>query len=161
MNKEPVNQPNLPFEELRRVVRLMKDNDLSVFQFERGDLRIKLRRGPEISYATLPAAAMPAQQVAPPVSPVAAVAAAADAEPAAEGEDLASPMVGTFYRSPTPNDPPFVKVGDSVTVGQTVCIIEAMKVMNEIKVEKSGLITAIVAEDGTAVQFGEPLMRIK
>ncbi len=154
MNKDPQSSPSVPFDELRRVVRLMKENDLSFFQFEREGFRLKLRRGAEPGAVAAPATAAPAAAtpgVAPPV-PV--------AQPA-EGEDVPSPMVGTFYRTASPNDPPFVNPGDTVTLGQTLCIIEAMKVMNEIKAERGGLVTAVLAEDGAPVQFGQVLMRIK
>ncbi len=154
MNKDPQSSPSVPFDELRRVVRLMKENDLSFFQFEREGFRLKLRRGAEPGAVAAPATAAPATAtpgVAPPV-PV--------AQPA-EGEDVPSPMVGTFYRTASPNDPPFVNPGDTVTLGQTLCIIEAMKVMNEIKAERGGLVTAVLAEDGAPVQFGQVLMRIK
>ena len=152
MNKDPQSSPSVPFDELRRVVRLMKENDLSFFQFEREGFRLKLRRGAEPGAVAAPATAAPAAAtpgVAPPV-----------AQPA-EGEDVPSPMVGTFYRTASPNDPPFVNPGDTVTLGQTLCIIEAMKVMNEIKAERGGLVTAVLAEDGAPVQFGQVLMRIK
>lgn len=149
MNKDPQSSPSVPFDELRRVVRLMKENDLSFFQFEREGFRLKLRRGPEPGAVAAPATATPG--VAPPVPA---------AQPS-EGEDVPSPMVGTFYRAAAPNDPPFVNPGDTVTLGQTLCIIEAMKVMNEIKAERGGLVTAVLAEDGAAVQFGQVLMRIK
>ncbi len=154
MNKDPQSSPSVPFDELRRVVRLMKENDLSFFQFEREGFRLKLRRGAEPGAVAAPGTAAPAAAtpgVAPPV-PV--------AQPA-EGEDVPSPMVGTFYRTASPNDPPFVNPGDTVTLGQTLCIIEAMKVMNEIKAERGGLVTAVLAEDGAPVQFGQVLMRIK
>lgn len=74
--------------------------------------------------------------------------------------DVPSPMVGTFYRSPTPDEPPFVEVGDRIRTGQTVCIIEAMKLMNEIEVEVSGQVVEILAQNGQPVEFGQPLMRI-
>ena len=159
MNKEPQPSASLPFDDLRRVVRLMKDNDLSVFQYEKDGLRIKLRRGAEpvilAAPATAPVAASPATTAAP------AAAGAVPIPQQAEGEDVSSPMVGTFYRSASPNDPPFVSVGDSVQKGQTLCIIEAMKVMNEIKAERGGVVTAVLAEDGNPVQFGQALLRLK
>ena len=92
---------------------------------------------------------------------MAAAGPAAVAAPAAEGAEITSPMVGTFYRKPAPDAPDFVEVGSTVSIGQTICIIEAMKVMNEIKAEKAGTICAVVAEDGTPVQFGDVLFRIK
>ena len=161
MNKEPQPSASLPFDDLRRVVRLMKDNDLSVFQYEKDGLRIKLRRGAEpvilAAPAVGPALAAPASGPASASAPTAA----APIPQQAEGEDVSSPMVGTFYRSASPNDPPFVNVGDTVQKGQTLCIIEAMKVMNEIKAERSGVVTAVLAEDGNPVQFGQALLRIK
>lgn len=83
------------------------------------------------------------------------------AAPAAVGAEITSPMVGTFYMKPAPDAPNFVEIGSTVSIGETLCIIEAMKVMNEIKAEKSGVICAIVAEDCTPVQYGDVLFRIK
>jgi acetyl-CoA carboxylase biotin carboxyl carrier protein len=90
----------------------------------------------------------------------AAGAASAPVAAAPAGSEITSPMVGTFYRKASPDAPEFVKVGDTVSVGQTLCIIEAMKVMNEIKAEKSGTITAVVAEDATPVQYGDVMFRM-
>ncbi|HEY8962747.1 MAG TPA: acetyl-CoA carboxylase biotin carboxyl carrier protein, partial [Luteolibacter sp.] len=109
---------------------------------------------------SLPAA--PAYAPVPAAAPAPAAAAATPAAaPAADGEAITSPMVGTFYRKPGPDSPSFVNVGDAVSEGQTLCIIEAMKVMNEIKAEKSGTICAVVATDGNPVQYGDVLFRIK
>ncbi len=160
MNKEVTPQASVPLEELRRIVKLMKDNDLSLFQFEKEGFRVKLRRGAEplpfapMAYAPSAPASAPAAN-----APAAAVVPAAPAKP--EGTEVTSPMVGTFYLSPSPGAEPFVKVGDPITEGQTLCIIEAMKVMNEINAEKSGVLSAIVAQDGTAVQFGAVLFIVK
>jgi acetyl-CoA carboxylase biotin carboxyl carrier protein len=104
--------------------------------------------GQPLSFASTP----PAPAAAPVPAPAA---------PVAEGTDITSPMVGTFYTKPAPDAPAFVEVGSTVSVGQTLCIIEAMKVMNEIKAEKSGTICAVVAEDCTPVQYGDVLFRIK
>jgi acetyl-CoA carboxylase biotin carboxyl carrier protein len=112
--------------------------------------------------ASLPSA--PAHHAAPAPAPALAdtpTAPAAPAAPAAEGAEITSPMVGTFYMKPAPDAPNFVEVGSVVSVGQTLCIIEAMKVMNEIKAERAGTICAIVAQDGSPVQFGDVLFRIK
>ena len=111
---------------------------------------------PQVSHAAPVAAAAPA-----PVAAAAPAAQASAAAPASDGEDFTSPMVGTFYRKPTPDAPNFTEVGDTVSEGQTLCIIEAMKVMNEIKAEKSGTITAIAVDDATPVQFGDTLFTIK
>lgn len=149
---------SVPLDEIRRVVKIMKDNDLSAFVFENDGFRIKIERGgaaPAPATTTLaPApAAVPSTPVAAP-EPVAT-------PPQAEGEEITSPMVGTFYRASSPGAAPFVNEGDTVKEGQTLCIIEAMKVMNEIKAEKGGTITAVLAEDATPVQFGQGLFRIK
>ena len=146
----------------------MDDHGLSNFQFEKEDFKIKLQKGADLAdlqkvLGSMPAAAAPVAQAAP--APVAAAPAAAPAAeaaaPAAEGEAINSPMVGTFYRKSSPEADNFVNVGDTISEGQTLCIIEAMKVMNEIKAEKSGTIVSISAEDSTSVQFGDELFRIK
>ena len=160
MNKDATPQTPVPLEELRRIVKLMKDNDLSYFQFEKDGFKVKLRRGAEQIFAA-PSAYAPQPAAAAPAVSVPATPAAAAAPAKAEGVEITSPMVGTFYSTPSPGAEPFVKVGDTISVGQTICIIEAMKVMNEIKAEKSGVVAAIVAEDGTPVQFGATLFLLK
>lgn len=141
----------------------MNEHGLTHFDLTKKDFHLKLKKGADIDdlrnlLASLPAAAPAAAAPAPIAAPAAA---AAPAAPAAEGSEITSPMVGTFYRKPAPDAPNFVEIGTTVSVGQTICIIEAMKVMNEIKAEKSGTICAIVAEDGSPVQFGDVLFRIK
>lgn len=106
--------------------------------------------------AAAPAAAAPA-----PAAPAAAAPAAESAAPVQEGEAVTSPMVGTFYSKPSPDAEPFVAVGSKVSAGQTLCIIEAMKVMNEIKAEKGGTISEVCVEEGTPVQYGDDLFRVK
>ena len=148
--------------EIRQIIEMMITNDLSLFHMERDGFKIKLRKG--VDFEALPA---PAPVAAPAPFPAAApatapAAAAAPAEPpAATGAVIPSPMVGTFYRSPGPGEKMFVNVGDSVEEGTTVCIIEAMKVMNEIKAEKRGVITRIIAEDASPVQYETPLFEIR
>jgi len=152
-------------QEIRRIVELMNEHGLTHFDLTNKDFHIKLKKGSDADdlrnlLASLPApAAAPAHVLAAPAA--AGPAAAADAAPAAEGEEITSPMVGTFYRKPAPDADNFVDIGTAVSAGQTICIIEAMKVMNEIKAEKSGTICAVVAEDGKPVQFGDVLFRIK
>ena len=151
----------MELQEIRRIVELMNEHGLTVFDLTKKDFHLKLKKGADVDdlrslLASLPAAA----PVALPQAAPAVVAGNASA-PAAEGTEITSPMVGTFYRRPAPDSPDFVEIGSSVSVGQTICIIEAMKVMNEIKAEKSGTICAVVAEDGTPVQFGDVLFRIK
>jgi acetyl-CoA carboxylase biotin carboxyl carrier protein len=148
-------------QEIRKIVELMNEHELTYFHLERKDFHIKLKKGADLETlrgilgamgpAVAPAAA--AQNAAP------AVVAAAAVVP--DDDEITSPMVGTFYRRPSPGAEGFVNVGDTIAEGQTLCIIEAMKVMNEIKAERSGTITAIMADDGTPVQFGDVLFRIK
>ena len=138
----------------------MKENDLSEFSMENDGLKIRIKRGPE--------GFQPAVTIAP-VAPVAAATAPAapveaPAAPAAVPADIkyiTSPMVGTFYRSPTPEAPPYSEPGKNVEEESVVCIIEAMKVMNEIKAETSGIIARVAAEDGKPVQYGQPLFQLK
>jgi acetyl-CoA carboxylase biotin carboxyl carrier protein len=151
-------------QDIRKIVELMNEHGLTDFDLTMKSYSLKLKKGADIDalrglLASLPAAApaAPAFQAAAASAP----AATAPAAPVAEGSEINSPMVGTFYRKPAPDAPDFVAVGSTVSVGQTICIIEAMKVMNEIKAEKSGTICAIVAEDGNAVQYGDVLFRIK
>lgn len=153
--------------EIRKIVKLMDDHGLSLFQFEKEDFNLKLKKGSDLedlqramAAASAPAAPVAALAPAGPAAP-AAEAAATPTPAAAEGEAIDSPMVGTFYRKPSPDADLFVNVGDSISEGQTICIIEAMKVMNEIKAEKSGTISEICVEDGTPVQFGDTLFRLK
>ena len=146
----------------------MDEHGLSQFQFEKEDFNLKLKKGTDFEdlqklVSSLPAGGSAPAAIAPPaVAAAQPPAAAAPVEGnAPAGEEISSPMVGTFYRKLTPEDPEFVNVGDKVSEGQSLCIIEAMKVMNEIKAERSGTIIEICADDGTAVQFGDPLFRIQ
>ncbi|MEM9185638.1 MAG: acetyl-CoA carboxylase biotin carboxyl carrier protein [Planctomycetota bacterium] len=146
---------------VRKLVELMNDHDLSEIDLKQSDQRIRLRKGSEV--AAVPVA--PPAAAAPPPSPVAAAApssAAPAAPPAAEsGPMITSPMVGTFYLSSSPEAAPFVKVGDQVGPETTICIIEAMKVFNEIPAETSGKIAAILVENGAPVEFGQPLFKLE
>ena len=148
---------------LKQLVKLMADNDLTELDLEGEGEKIKLRRGkavPEVQYVAPPAAA-PAPVAAAPSS-----APAGGTEPKDDGlEDGAvtidCPMVGTYYSSPTPDAATFVKVGDTVDAETVICIVEAMKVFNEIKAEKSGTIQRILVDNGQVVEFGQPLFVIK
>ncbi|MCX8239650.1 MAG: acetyl-CoA carboxylase biotin carboxyl carrier protein [Akkermansiaceae bacterium] len=148
--------------EIRKIVELMDEHGLSQFQFEKEDFNLKLKKGTDFDELQKLVGSMPAAGSAAP-APVAVPVLVPDT-PAANtsvGEEINSPMVGTFYRKPTPDDPDFVNVGDTISVGQTLCIIEAMKVMNEIKAERSGTITEICADEGTPVQYGDALFRVQ
>ncbi len=133
----------------------MRKNDLSVFKMESEGFKITLKKGNDFQPVI--------HHAAPVAAPVAAAAAAPAALPPVVDDklkDIASPMVGTFYGSPSPDAQPFVKVGQDVDENTVVCIIEAMKVMNEIKADARGTITEMVAENGKPVQFGQALFRI-
>lgn len=154
----------MELKDIKAVIDLMKKNDLSVFEMEKDGFKLKLQKGAgdQTVFAAPPAApAAPAAAAAP-----ASSAATAPAAPQTESgggalKDILSPMVGTFYRAASPESPPFVDVGNEVTEETVVCIIEAMKVMNEIKAETNGVIAEVVAEGGKPVQFGQVLFRVK
>jgi acetyl-CoA carboxylase biotin carboxyl carrier protein len=139
--------------DIKAIIDLMKENDLSVFEMEKDGLKIKLQKEIAPSAAPAPAASVPHSAPAPPQS-----AAAAEAT---QLKEIVSPMVGTFYSSPAPDAAPFVDVGAQVNEDTVVGIIEAMKVMNEIKAETSGVIADVAAENGKPVQFGQVLFRVR
>jgi acetyl-CoA carboxylase biotin carboxyl carrier protein len=147
--------------EIRALIDLMKKNGLAVFKMEKEGFKIALEMAganaqPVIQYAA--PAALPA---APAAAPAPVSAASAPAEAASNLKEITSPMVGSFYASPSPDAPPYVTVGQTVTPDTVVCIIEAMKVMNEIKAEVSGVIAEVAVENGKPVQFGQALFRVK
>jgi|SanBayMetagenome_1026888.scaffolds.fasta_scaffold00391_13 acetyl-CoA carboxylase biotin carboxyl carrier protein len=150
-------ETKVDLKDIKAIVDLMEKNGLTAFEMEKGGFRIALSKGavvgPAVSYAPAPVAA--------PAAPASAAAPAEAAAPAASGKEIPSPMVGTFYSAPSPESPAFVKVGQKVTPDTVVAIIEAMKVMNEIKAEVSGTITEVAAENGQPVQFGQALFRYK
>lgn len=150
---------NFEIEYIEKLAKLINKNDLNEIFLEDGDKAIMLKKAGENIVQTITAPAAPA---APQAAPVAALQQAPEAiKPASKGTAITSPMVGAFYISPSPGAKPFVKVGDSVGVGQVVCIIEAMKLMNEIEAEVSGKITEICVEDGQSVEYGQVLMYVE
>ena len=139
----------------------MRKNDLSVFKMEKEGFKITLKKGTDFQPVITTAA-----PIALAAAPVAAASVSAPAAAPAPKEtsnfiEITSPMVGTFYSAPSPDSPAYVTVGQDVSEDSVVCLIEAMKVMNEIKAERSGTITACIAEDCTPVQYGDVLFRIK
>lgn len=162
---EAANSGDVPFDldKLQKLVEMMEKHALTEVHLRRGDEQWRLRRGPrEVMHAVpqLPPQPMPAAFHAP--APVAA--AAPSAAPAADTSGLVeikSPTVGTFYTSPTPGEPAFVSVGSVVTPETIVCLIEAMKVFNQIPAEINGTIAAVLVQSGDAVEFGQPLFRVK
>lgn len=161
----------IDIEKLRELVGLMKDADLTEVDIAVGDDSVTIRRGSatQVVYQTAHAApqvmAMPAHAPAPAHAESHAAPAAAPAKEAkaaaAHADHIESPMVGTLYLAPNPNAAPFVKVGQAVSPDTVVCIIEAMKVFNEIKAEKAGTIEGILAKNGQAVEFGQKIFGIK
>jgi len=153
--------------EVNRVLDFMSQNNLEEFEYASGDLRIHLRR-PGVSgvayapvAATAPSIAPPSASPATPAAP-AAVAVAPPAEAAEEGLHMVkSPIVGTFYSSPTPSAPSFAKPGDKVKAGQVLCIVEAMKLMNEIESDVAGELVRVLVENGQPVEYGQPLFAIR
>ena len=152
----------LDHEQLHRLLEALGESDIQEFRLEGDDFRLEIRRN------------LPAQAVMAPVMPApvaAAPAPVAPAEPAAAPPastatrsdllEVTAPMVGTFYRAPAPGEPPFVEVGTRINVGQTVCILEAMKLMNELESEVGGEVVEILVDNGTPVEFGQVLMRVK
>lgn len=158
------NQDIFDVRKIRRLVELMKEHDLSEIDLRQGDMRIQLRRGSEpavIGAASRPGSPPPAATAAQGESPKQAASVAADSV-SQQGQIalITSPMVGTFYAAPDPELPPYVKVGDFVQPDTTVCIVEAMKVFNEIPAEVSGKIVAVLVENGEPVEFGQPMFQV-
>lgn len=151
----------MDLKEIRQIIELMKRNDLSLFHMERDGFKIKLRKGVDFDAAPVSAPAPVAAATPAPTAPPASDVPVSAPAPAAVGTFIPSPMVGTFYRASGPGEKVFVNIGDSVDENTTVCIIEAMKVMNEIKAEKKGVITRVLVEDSTPVQFDSPLFEIQ
>jgi acetyl-CoA carboxylase biotin carboxyl carrier protein len=167
----------MDLKEIKSIIDLMTKAGLSEFELEKGDFKLRVKRGPNGEWTTsAPAAAPTVVHHHAPVgafhAPVAAVAPApaatgavpVAAAPSAEASGLAqivSPMVGTFYQAPSPEAPPFISVGQEVQEDTVVCIIEAMKVMNEIKAETRGVIVEVLAQNGKPVEFGKPLFAVR
>jgi acetyl-CoA carboxylase biotin carboxyl carrier protein len=155
----------LDLKDIKELIALIRKNDLSEFSLEQEGFKITLKRGGEFQQViTAPAFAPAPISIAPAAAPAAALtapAASASSGGNSGDRDLPSPMVGTFYSAASPDSAPFVTVGQQVTPETTICIIEAMKVMNEIKAETSGVITEILAENGKPVQYGQALFRIR
>ena len=150
----------MDLKEIKELIALMRKNDLSVFKMEKEGFKITLKKGTDfqpVITSTAPAAmvAAPAAVAAPGPDAAAAL------KDAASLREIASPMVGTFYGSASPDSGPYVTVGQEVTEDTVVCIIEAMKVMNEIKAEVRGVIAEVAAENGKPVQFGQALFRVR
>jgi acetyl-CoA carboxylase biotin carboxyl carrier protein len=156
----------LELDEIKSIIKLMQQNDLGLFELENEGFKIKLQRQAPAATPVLTTMSLPvqAQAAVAPASPVQAAASALEAPQAVDKtvyREILSPMVGTFYAAPSPESPAFVKIGQEIDDNTTVCIIEAMKVMNEIKAEMRGTVIEILVESGQPVQFGQPMLRVK
>lgn len=143
---------------LKKLIDLVEESGISELELTEGEEKVRISRNPPAGQMHYAPAYMQAPMHAP--APVAAAPVAEPAAPVIDGHVVKSPMVGTFYRSPSPDAKAFVEVGSSVSAGDTLCIIEAMKLLNEIEADKSGVIKAILVENGHPVEFGEPLFII-
>ena len=161
----------LNFNELRELVTTLSQTDISELTLKGADFELTLRKQGAITSTSAPVitVATPDQSATPPVIPVAQSVAppppvpTPTPPPSADSNllEITSPMVGTFYRAPAPEEPSFVEIGDRIQTGQTVCIIEAMKLMNELEAEVSGEIVEILVDNAQPVEFGQTLMRVK
>ena len=152
----------MDLKDIKAIIDLMKKNSVSEFELEKQDFKIRLKRGMSggsqtddsgqqiISYAPMPVALSAATS-----------SSAAPAAPVSNDADIKSPMIGTFYRTPSPDSAAYVEIGTEVNPDTVVCIIEAMKVMNEIKAEAKGVITQVLIENAKPVEFGQPLFKIR
>jgi acetyl-CoA carboxylase biotin carboxyl carrier protein len=158
--------------ELKELIEFLIAKDITEFELERGDVKVRIKRGQEVHYTTAAAPLAPVASpvahapVAVPATPAAPAAPAPMAAPAqAEAEEglhiVKSPIVGTFYESPSPGAPAFIKAGDSVNVGQVLCIVEAMKLMNEIESDVTGEVVKLLVANGQPVEYGQPLFAVR
>src|SRR5882724_10719636 len=156
--------------ELKDLIDFLVEKDITEFELERGDVKVRVKRG--VEPVVIPAMSVPPQmQVAPAAQPAAApasstTAAASPAAPVEAAEEtglhvVKSPIVGTYYEAPSPGSPPFIKVGDEVTVGQVLCIVEAMKLMNEIESDVAGEVVKILVTNNQPIEYGQSLFAIR
>jgi acetyl-CoA carboxylase biotin carboxyl carrier protein len=156
--------------ELKELIEFLIEKDIAEFELERGDVKVRIKRAGDLTavhaagearfFAVPAATTLPGESGAPPVAPAAPVVPAAPA--VEEGlQTVKSPIVGTFYEAPSPGAPPFVKAGDSVEVGQVLCIVEAMKLLNEIESDVAGEIVKKLASNGQPIEYGQELFVIR
>ncbi|MFU8812397.1 MAG: acetyl-CoA carboxylase biotin carboxyl carrier protein [Balneolaceae bacterium] len=153
---------------VKKLLDMISESEVNEVSIEEGDFKIKIKKAgdaPQNVQYTLPSQAAPQAQPPQPAAPASAPSggseAASESTPQPDGETVKSPIVGTFYEAPSPDSDAFVKVGDSVKKGETLCIVEAMKIMNEIESEFDGVVQKILVNDGQPVEFDQPLFIIK
>ncbi len=142
--------------EIKEMINLMNENGLSELEVEKQGFKVRLKKGPDGHMESAVEQMLSKKPALPAHGP-----AEQPAAPAAKGIEIKSPMVGTFYKAPSPDSPPFVKIGDNIEVGQVVCVIEAMKLMNEIKSEVKGKIVSILVENADPIEFGQTLFLVE
>src|SRR3954452_21255122 len=159
--------------ELKDLIDFLVEKDITEFELERGDLKVRVKRGTEPVAIPAPTVSVPMQMAAPaeagrstataPAAPAASAPAAPPAEPAEESglHIVKSPIVGTYYEAPSPGSPPFIKVGDEVSAGQVLCIVEAMKLMNEIESDVAGEVVKILVTNNQPIEYGQSLFSIR
>ncbi len=160
---------NLDHEELHRLLATLAESDIQEFRLEGEDFCLEVKRNIGVSLDSLASPKkITTEDIDPPLPQrkIEATAAPSTPPPSVPGSrsdlvEVTAPMVGTFYRAPGPEEPPFVEIGSRINVGQAVCILEAMKLMNELESEVSGEVIEILVENGTPVEFGQVLMRLK
>jgi acetyl-CoA carboxylase biotin carboxyl carrier protein len=141
---------------LKKLIDLVQESGIAELEITEGEEKVKIVKGGGVSLTAVPIAA-PRTTEAAPAPPATAPAAVAEAAAGQEGHVVKAPMVGTFYRSPSPDAKAFVEVGQAIKEGETICIIEAMKLMNEIEADAAGVVKAILVENGQPVEYGQPL----
>lgn len=153
----------LDHQQLRDLLEQLSQSDIQEFRLEGEDFRLEVRRNLPVSLTTPTPQAVPAPVAPGPQEPAASPTPPPPVTVASRNDlqTITAPMVGTFYRSPAPGEPPFVELGTRIKAGQTVCILEAMKLMNELETEVAGEVVEILVESGTPVEFGQVLMRIR
>ena len=149
----------MDLDDIKAIIDLMKQNDLAVFKLEREGFKLELEAQRPV--APVIAAAVPPAVIPTHTVPANVTGSSGIGEEKSKLKEIVSPMVGTFYRAPSPDSAPYVQPGQEINEESVVCIIEAMKVMNEIKAEVRGVIVEVLVENGTPVQFGQPLFRVK
>ncbi|MEZ0121325.1 MAG: acetyl-CoA carboxylase biotin carboxyl carrier protein [Candidatus Reddybacter sp.] len=142
---------------VKKLIELLEESNIDELEIKEGEESVRIIRNSQTTYAAAPAPVVAAPIVAAPAAPSATEEAAA---PAPAGHVVTSPMVGTYYSSPAPDAPAFIEVGKTVKVGDVLCIVEAMKMMNQIEADKAGTIGAILVEDGEAVEFDQAMITI-
>lgn len=144
---------------VKKLIELLEESNINEIEIKEGEESVRISRGSQVVAAPYPAAPVAAPAAPAPAAVAPAVEAAPEA-PVSNGHVVKSPMVGTFYTAPSPSSPAFIEVGKTVKVGDVICIVEAMKMMNQIEADKAGVIEAILVEDGQPVEYDQPIVTI-